>query len=184
MRRLGPADPGAVPTGAPIGYRDIIGRLPDGRSGFVNDLGAVARVAAVDAYASRQLTDPIIRGLHVCWKNGPAEGWAWLEVRNGLCIFERTRVWQHRFSCGVDPGRLAEDLAVAAIGERLKLLSTAEPELHEKAWLGRCAGGPSATPGRTGKRLRVRPCLVRLIEASAAPAGWSFSAPPAPGSDR
>jgi hypothetical protein len=118
-------------------FRDITGRLPDGRTGFVNDLGVVARAVAVDAYASRQVTDPIIRGLHVRWKDGPAEGWGWLEVRDGLCIFERTRIWQHRFSCGVDPGRLAEDLAAAAIGERLKTLDTAELPLREKERLGR-----------------------------------------------
>jgi hypothetical protein len=121
-----------LPDG-PLNYRDIIGRLPDGRSGFVNDLGALARVAAVDAYAGRQLTDPIIRGLHVCWKDGPAEGWAWVEVRDRRCIFERARLWQHRFSCGVDPGRLAEDLATAAIGQWLKTLGTAEPVLRDRA---------------------------------------------------
>ena len=129
------ADPEET-AGQPLGYRDIIGRLPDGRSGFVNDLGAVARVTAVDAYASRQVADPIIRGLHVSWKNGPAEGWAWLEVRDGLCIFERTRIWQHRFSCGVAPDRLAEDFAVAAVGEQLRLLELGEPELQDKKRLG------------------------------------------------
>jgi hypothetical protein len=121
----------------PQSYRDILGRLPDGRTGFVNDLGSVARAAAVDAYASRQLVDPIIRGLHVCWKNGPAEGWGWLEVREGLCIFERTRIWQHHFCGGIDPGRLAEDLAAAAIGECLKTLDTVEPVLREKDLLAR-----------------------------------------------
>lgn len=121
----------------PLSYRDIIGRLPDGRSGFVNDLSAVARAAAVDAYASRQLADPIIRGLRVSWKNGPAEGWGWLEVRDGLCIFERTRIWQRRFSCGIAASRLAEDLAAAAVGERLRMLDLAEPVLHDKQQLGR-----------------------------------------------
>lgn len=115
-----------------VSYRDIIGRLPDGRSGYVNDLGAVARAAAVDAYVGGQLADPIIRGLHACWKDGPAEGWGWLEVRGGQFIFERTRIWQHRFSCGIDPGVLAEDLAAAAIGERLKMRDTAEPVLYGK----------------------------------------------------
>jgi hypothetical protein len=121
----------------PLSFRDIVGRLPDGRSGFVNDLGAVARAAAVEVYVSRQLADPIIRGLHVRWKDGPAEGWGWIEVRQGLCIFERTRVWRHRLSCGIDPGQLAEDLAAVAIGERLKTLGTAEPVLRERAQLGR-----------------------------------------------
>jgi hypothetical protein len=120
----------------PTGYRDIIGRLPDGRTGFVNDLGAVARAAAVDAYVGGQLTDPIIRGLHVTWRDGTAEGWAWLEVREGRCLFERTRIWQPGFSCGVDPSRLAEDLATAAVGERLKNLDAAGPRLRDKRHLG------------------------------------------------
>jgi hypothetical protein len=121
----------------PLSYRDIVGRLPDGRSGYVNDLGAVARAAAVDAYVNGYLVDPIIRGLQVCWKNGPAEGWGWLEVRDGLFIFERTRIWQERFFCGIAPGRLAEDLAAAAIGERLIMLATAEPTLRGKDQLRR-----------------------------------------------
>jgi hypothetical protein len=116
----------------PLSFRDIVGRLPDGRSGFVNDLSAVARASAVDGYARRQVADPIIRGLHACWKNGPAEGWGWIEVRDGLCLFERIRIWQHRFSCGIDPGQLAEDLAAAAIGERLKMLDSQEPALVER----------------------------------------------------
>jgi hypothetical protein len=73
----------------------------------------------------------------VRWQNGPAEGWGWLAVADGRYLFERTRVWQHHFSCGVDPGRLAEDLAAAAIGERLKTLDTAEPRLLGRDLLGR-----------------------------------------------
>jgi hypothetical protein len=131
------ADPaGAGPSGtdptdgrgvesARLGYRDIVGRLPDGRRGAVNDLGAVARVIAVEAYVNGQVIDPIVRGLRVQWRDGAAEGWAWLRAREGRFLFERVRIWQHRFSCGVDPARLAEDLAVGAIGERLRLL---EPE--------------------------------------------------------
>ncbi|MEV0728352.1 hypothetical protein [Polymorphospora sp. NPDC050346] len=131
------ADPaGDPPEGLP-GFRDILGRLPDGRTGHVNDLGALARAAAVEAYAGRQLTDPIIRDLHVRWTDGPAEGWAWVEVRAGLSVFERVRVWQHGFSCGVDPGRFAADLAVMAVGERLKNLSTVEPELVARSALAR-----------------------------------------------
>lgn len=114
------------------GYRDIVGRLPDGRSGFVNDLGAVARDAAVTAYVSRQVADPIVRSLHAEWTNGAAEGWAWLEVRDGRCLFERVRLWLQNYSCGVEPGRLAEDLAVLAIGERLKRLDTSEPVLWDR----------------------------------------------------
>lgn len=128
---------GDDPLVEPVSFREILGRLPDGRTGFVNDLGAVARVAAVEAYAERRLVDPIIRGLHACWRDGPAEGWAWLEVRDGQCLFERVRLWQHGFSCGVDPGRLAEDLAAAAIGERLKHLDAGEPTLVPRDRLAR-----------------------------------------------
>ncbi|SDY89661.1 hypothetical protein SAMN05444365_10447 [Micromonospora pattaloongensis] len=71
------------------------------------------------------------------WATGAAEGWGWLEVRDGRCLFERVRVAEHAFSCGVDPGRLAEDLAAAAIGERLKRLDTVEPVLTPKQALGR-----------------------------------------------
>lgn len=124
-----------VETDPPPGFRDIVGRLPDGRSGFVNDLGAVARSAAVDAYVARRLCDPILRGLHVEWASGVAEGWAWLEVREGWCLFERVRLWLRHFPCGLAPGRLAEDLAAMAIGERLKTLETDEPVLRDKARL-------------------------------------------------
>ena len=132
-----PAEAGDPLPGEPLSYRDIVGRLPDGRSGHVNDLGTVARAAAVDAYVNREVTDPIVRSLHLGWKNGPAEGWAWLQVRDGAVIFERVRIWQHRFSCGVEPGQLAEDLATAAVGERLRTRHTAEPVLRDRAHLGR-----------------------------------------------
>ncbi|MBM0238320.1 hypothetical protein JNW88_16250 [Micromonospora sp. ATA32] len=122
---------------APVGFRDIIGRLPDGRSGHVNDLGALARAVAVEAYVSRQLVDPIVRGLHVRWKNGPAEGWSWVEVSPGRCLVERVRLWEHHFACGVDPARLAEDLAALALGERLRRLDGDQPVLVAREQLRR-----------------------------------------------
>jgi len=120
------ADGGA--TGG-LGYRDIVGRLPDGRTGYVNDLSSVARAAAVDAYAARQLFDPIIRGIRVQWAGGPAEGWAWVQLREGGYVFERVQLAEHRTTCGVPADRLAEDLAGAAIGQRLKMRHSAEPDL-------------------------------------------------------
>ncbi|MFJ6194539.1 hypothetical protein [Micromonospora sp. NPDC092111] len=114
------AGPDADPDDAtPVGYRDIVGRLPDGRTGPVNDLGALARAAAVEAYVSRRLSDPIVRGLHVRWRDGSAEGWSWVEVRPGRCLVERVTVHEERLRCGVDPARLAEDLAAVALGDRL-----------------------------------------------------------------
>ncbi|MDG4800587.1 DUF2726 domain-containing protein [Micromonospora sp. WMMD980] len=106
--------------GDAVGFRDIVGRLPDGRRGPVNDLGALARADAVEAYVAGRLADPIVRGLHVRWSGGPAEVWGWVEVRPSRCLVERVRLTTLGFSCGVDPGRLAEDLAVAALRERLR----------------------------------------------------------------
>ncbi|MEV4832585.1 hypothetical protein AB0K25_30210 [Micromonospora sp. NPDC049257] len=110
---------GDDPDDNPVGYRDIVGRLPDGRTGAVNDLGALSRAAAVEAYVSRRLSDPIVRGLHVRWRDGTAEGWSWVEVRTGRCLVERVTVSEARWHCGVDPARLAEDLAAVAVGDRL-----------------------------------------------------------------
>ncbi|WFE97976.1 hypothetical protein [Micromonospora sp. WMMD987] len=107
------------PDDARVDYRDIVGRLPDGRTGPVNDLGALSRAAAVEAYVSRRLSDPIVRGLHVRWHGGVAEGWSWVEVRPGRCLVERVTVHGTRLNCGVDPGRLAEDLAAMAVGDWL-----------------------------------------------------------------
>ncbi|WP_236648451.1 hypothetical protein [Micromonospora sicca] len=121
----------------PVGFRDIIGRLPDGRSGHVNDLGALTRAAVVEAYVDRRLADPIVRGLHARWKNGPAEGWSWVEVRPGRCLVERVQVFPQRFSCGVDPARLAEDLSALAVGERVRGLEAGEPPLVDRERLRR-----------------------------------------------
>ncbi|MFG1673530.1 hypothetical protein [Micromonospora sp. NPDC049282] len=118
--------------GETVGFRDIVGRLPDGRRGPVNDLGALARADAVEAYVAGRLADPIVRGLHVRWTDGPAEGWGWVEVRPGRCLLERVRLASRGFSCGVDPGRLAEDLAAAALGERLRDLDGGATSLVDR----------------------------------------------------
>ncbi|MDG4781548.1 DUF2726 domain-containing protein [Micromonospora sp. WMMD961] len=110
----------------PVGFRDILGRLPDGRTGAVNDLGALTRAAAVDAYVAGRVADPIVRGLHVRWADGPAQGWSWVHVRPDACLVERVSVTEHRFSCGVDPARLAEDLATVAVGDRLRQNAVAD----------------------------------------------------------
>ncbi|MGW3604074.1 hypothetical protein [Micromonospora sp. NPDC005161] len=113
----------------PVDFRDILGRLPDGRTGPVNDLGALARAAAVEAYVARRLADPIVRGLHVSWADGPAQGWSWVQVRPDACLVERVSVTEQRFSCGVDAARLAEDLATVAVGERLRAAGPVDPDL-------------------------------------------------------
>ncbi|TDB77434.1 hypothetical protein [Micromonospora sp. KC723] len=129
--------PDAEVLDPPVGFRDIVGRLPDGRRGHVNDLGALARADAVAAYVSRRLADPIVRGLHVRWGDGAAEGWSWIEVRPGRCLVERVIVREHRFRCGVDAARFAEDLAALAVGERLRALETDEPALVDRSALRR-----------------------------------------------
>ncbi|MEV0807703.1 DUF2726 domain-containing protein [Micromonospora sp. NPDC050200] len=131
----GPDPTAGADDDVPVGFRDIVGRLPDGRAGHVNDLGALARAAAVDAYVSRQLADPIVRGLHVRWRDGAAEGWSWVEMRPGRCLVERVTVREHRFWCGVDAARLAEDLAAVAIGDRLRALETDGPALVDRGEL-------------------------------------------------
>jgi hypothetical protein len=119
------------------GFREIVGRLPDGREGFVNDLGALARAAAIDAYAARQLNDPLLRGLRVQWTDGPAEGWGWLDVGDGQVLFERVTVWPRRVSCGVDAAQFAEDLAALAVGERLRTLDGLIPKTEVRQALER-----------------------------------------------
>ncbi|MFG2048906.1 DUF2726 domain-containing protein [Micromonospora sp. NPDC048935] len=109
---------GDEPT--PVGFRDILGRLPDGRTGPVNDLGALTRAAAVEAYVAGRVADPIVRGLHVRWADGPAQGWSWVQVRPDACLVEEVSVTEQRFSCGIDAARLAEDLATVAVGDRLR----------------------------------------------------------------
>jgi hypothetical protein len=116
-------------------YREIVGRLPGGRDGFVNDLGALARAAAIEAYAGRQLADPLLRGLRVRWRSGPAEGWGWLDVRGGRCLHERVVLHARRVSCGLELDRLAEDLAALAVGERLRALDAGEKPLYDKRLL-------------------------------------------------
>lgn len=127
------ADGAGASDAVAVAFRDIVGRLPNGRDGAVNDLGALARAEAVDAYVARRLVDPILRGLHVRWTQGPAEGWSWAEVRPGAFLVERVNLWPYHLSCGVDPSRLAEDLAVLAVGERLRTLDVDTPPLVPRA---------------------------------------------------
>lgn len=122
----------------PVGFRDILGRLPDGRTGPVNDLGTLTRAAAVEAYVAGRVADPIVRGLHVRWADGPAQGWSWVQVRPDACLVEQVSVSEHRFSCGIDAARLAEDLATVAVGERLREKAVADL-LPRTEWTARIA---------------------------------------------
>jgi very-short-patch-repair endonuclease len=120
---------GLLPQDEPFDYRNAIGRLPNGRLGFINDLGTLARLAAIDAHDKKLVASPIIQGLSLYWKDGWAEGWGWLHLKDDLYFFERVQVREYRFYCGIGAGDLAQDLAAAAVGEKLRLLGSDEPIL-------------------------------------------------------
>ena len=58
----------------------------------------------------------MIDSFHSIWKDGWAEAWAWLQVREDFYLLERARLRAYHFHCGIGPGNLAEDLALAAVG--------------------------------------------------------------------
>lgn len=128
-RELGKAfleqqEAGAIPWDEPYDYRHFLGIGADGRVEFINDLAAPARIAAFAARDAGAIEGDGIRGASFYWKNGWAEGWAWLKFRGDLFFFRSTRLRTYRFFCGMGPGELAEDLSVAAIGEDLAQLET------------------------------------------------------------
>jgi len=142
--------PGTDGYTEPVGYRDIQGRLPDGRTGPVNDLGALARAQAIEAYADRRLADPIIRNLHVTWPDGSAEGWAWLRPRAAEYLLERAVVASAGVATGLAPDRLAQDLATAAIGAHLARLDAADLPLVPRDRLAADFDGLRARQRREG----------------------------------
>lgn len=120
---------GAIPWYEPYDYRNFIELGPNGHLDFVNDLAAPTRLAALRAHESGQIAESIVHGLHFYWKNGWAEGWAWLRCRGDRYFFRSTRLRTYRFFCGMGPGELAEDLSVAALGEDLAALGKDAPVL-------------------------------------------------------
>jgi hypothetical protein len=128
---------GTLPDDEPFDYRNAIGRHPDGRMGFINDLSNVARLDAIQAHEAGRAAQSVISGVQINWKEGWAEGWGWLRIRDDLYIFERIQVRAYRFYCGIGSGDLAQDLAAAAVGEKLKLLNTEEPVLCRREDLQR-----------------------------------------------
>ncbi len=66
------------------------------------------------------LSKAVLLRLHFYWCNRWAEGWIWLQYKDDLYFFETYRIRSYHFYCGVLSGELAEDLAAAAIGEKLK----------------------------------------------------------------
>lgn len=90
------------------------------RPNHINDLTDPGRRAAYDTHEKGQLAEWVIQTAEFSWKNGWAEGWAWLRATEDLYFFERVKVWSYKFRCGLDPGELAADLAAAEIGEKLR----------------------------------------------------------------
>ena len=115
---------GDVPPDEIGDYRLIIDQ-----GGFVNDLAGPARRRALQAFQAGSVEGRAIEGLHFDWKDGWAEAWAWLQVRGDFYLFEQARLRSYHFHCGIGSGNLAEDLAVAAVGELLPRLGDDTPIL-------------------------------------------------------
>lgn len=133
-RQLGQAfyeaqEQGAIPLDEPYDYRLVLGRNDDGRVCLINDLSQPARLAALTAYEAGEIKAQIIKGFHLYWRDGWAEGWSWLHVRDDLFLFRQTKLRSYRFDCGIGPGELAEDLSAAAIGDDLAAMRRNEPVL-------------------------------------------------------
>jgi hypothetical protein len=112
---------GSIPKDEIYDYRHTIALNPEsGRVEFVHDLAQPAAALAFQLHKQGTIKGSIIERLNFSWRNGWAEGWAWLHYNNELYFFETYRVRSYQFYCGIPSGDLAEDLAVAAIGERLK----------------------------------------------------------------
>ena len=114
---------GSIPADEVYDYRNSIGRNPQtGELEFVNDFARPAVNLAFKLHGKGVIKDYYIDRLNVYWRNRWAEGWAWLPYNDELYFFETYRVRSYQFYCGIPAGELAEDLAVAAIGEKLKRL--------------------------------------------------------------
>jgi len=120
---------GSVPADEPFDYRSFLDLRPDGRVDFVNDLAMPARAKAMAAHRAGRVAGEYLEGAHFYWRNGVAEGWAWLRVKDDLFLFERTVVRSYQFDCGLGAGELAEDLSTAAIGDRMDAMARGEAVL-------------------------------------------------------
>ncbi|WP_322755853.1 hypothetical protein [Frankia sp. Cas3] len=88
----------------------------DGKLGPSNDLAQPARLDALRLWKKGAIDDYFIRSFDVAWKDGWAEAWAWLHIKNDLYLYRRARVRSFSFDCGLGPTELAEDVAIADIG--------------------------------------------------------------------
>ncbi|NLU77732.1 DUF2726 domain-containing protein [Micromonospora sp. HNM0581] len=139
---------GALPLDEPFDYRSIFGRLPNGRGGFVNDLGATARVEAEEMWKGGLIHSPVIKGICFQRQDGWVEGWAWIRVRGDFFCFEQVQLRQYQFYCGIGSRELAEDLAAAAIGKHLHELKVDAPVLVRWRQICEAFDAAKTDPGR------------------------------------
>jgi hypothetical protein len=83
---------GELPLDEPFDYRWVIGRADSGRLEMINDLAQPARLAVLEAGRTGQICGSHIHGIHFSWKDGRAEGWAWVEARSDLLLFHAITV--------------------------------------------------------------------------------------------
>jgi hypothetical protein len=128
---------GHIPEDEIYDYRNTLELNPEtGCVEFIHHLARPAINLAFKLHHEGIIKGYFIERLHFYWRNGWAEGWAWLQYKNDLYFFETYRVRAYRFYCGVPSGELAEDLAGAAIGEKLKRIHPKMP-LYSRATLER-----------------------------------------------
>lgn len=128
---------GIIPADEMYDYRDTLALNPNsGKVEFVHDLARPSVDLAFKLHDEGAIRGYFIERFNFSWKNGWAEGWAWLQYNDDLYFFETYRVRSYQLYCGIASGDLAEDLAVAAIGDRLKRLNP-HMLLHNRATLER-----------------------------------------------
>ena len=98
------------------------------RIDFPYDLAHPARLRAMRAFDSSKIQSGIIHGQSFSWRDGMAEGWAWLSVGPDRYMHARTLVRSFRLDCGLSAGDLAEDLSCAEVGRMLGRFLDGAPE--------------------------------------------------------
>lgn len=120
---------GEIPWDEWPDYRMVLANRLGDQITFPNDLTFPARKAAFRAHEAGRISSHFIPGLRLRWKNGWAEAWAWLRVRDDFFLFEQAQVRSYRFACGLAPGELAQDIATAEVGRKLEMLDHGAPVL-------------------------------------------------------
>jgi hypothetical protein len=124
---------GYVPYDEPGDYRSVIDLAEGGGIDYVNDLAMPTRAAAFVAHDAGLVSSPIVNVASVYRVDGWVDGFAWLDAMGERCLYQRTSLRSYRLACGIGPGELAEDIAVAALGDDLDGLRRGEPVLRRTA---------------------------------------------------